>query len=366
MKIKRYMVNSMKEACELIREDLGPDAVIVSNKKVRERGIKGLFSKRKLEVTAAIDEENSKNFKNQNQKNLQDNQKKEVENDYLMREIGQIKKILQKKSQKEINVLEEKENSALYLKYKDILENIEIEKEIICDLMKNIEEHKIYNEFEFREILFERSKNIFKPVTRENQKSNILAFVGPPGVGKTTTLAKLGAQFALFNNLNIGLITIDTYRIGAVQQLQTYGEIMGVSVEVVMTPGEFKRAVEKNRKKDLVLVDTAGRPSKNSSQIAELKTYLDAAEPIDVYLVLSSETKNKDMMRMLNDYKILNYSKLIFTKTDETESLGSIINAAYKTGMPVAYITNGQNVPDDIEAGNPESLVKLILRDVNN
>ncbi len=359
MKIKRYVVKNMKEACELIRRDLGPNAVIVSNKKVRDKGIRGLFSMRKLEVTAALDEENS-NRKTEGQTHKKTQEIKEK--DYLLKEIGQIKELLQKNPQELNSNSDKTNNNSLATKYKKILENIEVEQEIVNDLLNDIKQYVNYSEVEFRKILHEKITRIFKPVTRENQKSNVLAFVGPPGVGKTTTLAKLGAQFALFNNLDIALITIDTYRIGAVQQIQTYGEIMGVSVEVVMTQGEFKRAVEKNRNKDLVLVDTAGRPSKNSSQIAELKTYLEAVEPIDIYLVLSSETKNKDMMRMINDYKVLNYSKLIFTKLDETESLGSIINASYKTGIPIAYITNGQNVPDDIESGEPESLVKLILK----
>lgn len=363
MKIKRYLARNMKEACDLIRNDLGPDAVIVSSQKIRERGIKGFFSPRKLEVTAAVDETEEKESIKVSIKP----QVKDSEDGGLKQELWQIKELLKKVTEKDL-ALSKKENenndeSYNLRKLKKALTDIEIQPDIVEVLLQDFKEEDYQGEA-FKEKLLKRAASFIKPVTRSNQKSNILAFVGPPGVGKTTTLAKLGAHFSLFNGLDIGLITIDTYRIGAVQQLQTYGDIIGVSVDVVMTPGEFKRAVEKNRKKDLVLIDTAGCPSKSASQISELKVYLQAVEPIDIYLVLSSETKDRDMMRMLNDFKMLNYSKLIFTKIDETEALGSILNAAYITGLPIAYITNGQSVPDDIDAGSPELLAELILGDV--
>ncbi|GAW92935.1 flagellar biosynthesis protein FlhF [Calderihabitans maritimus] len=355
MKIKRYVVRNMHEAFEVIRRDLGPEAVIISSRKIRENGLWGFFAPKKLEVTAAVD-----NLALQKQKAQQDSETQE-----LRREIAEMKALLHRMSQRKESEASEETNNSLVGKWQKILQDLDINKEIIQELLEGIEEQLNLSEEEndslIQEALVSRMADLLEPDTPTEGNSRILAFIGPTGVGKTTTLAKLAAQFALFQRKRIGLITIDTYRIGAVEQLKTYAEILGVPVDVVMTPKELKAAVGKHQDKDVILIDTAGRPSKNTMQIQELRGFIEAIKPVETFLVLSCTTKDRDLLRIVDDFKVIDYHKLIFTKTDETETLGSIVNVAYTCKLPVAYITNGQNVPDDIEEANPQKLAKMIL-----
>jgi len=348
VKIKRYVARNMSEACHLIKQDIGPDAIIVSSRRIRERGLKGFFVPRKIEVTAAVDEDSRES-------KLQD-------------ELGQIKKLINNLPEKLENDPVKGSTSSNQISLETIrngLLAIDIEPEPVDFLLKNIKEEILTGKAdEIKEVLIKRSAAVFKPAVHSYGQPEIIAFVGPPGIGKTTTLAKIGAIFSLFDSFNIGFITIDTYRIGAVEQLQIYGDIIGASVDMVSSPEGLNAAVEKNRDKDIILIDTAGRPSKNTRQIIELKSFLETLENINIYLVINVTAKNKDMVRILNDFKILAYSGLVFTKIDETDSYGAILNAAYLTGLPIVYITDGQNVPDDIEAANPELLAKLVMRDV--
>jgi flagellar biosynthesis protein FlhF len=217
---------------------------------------------------------------------------------------------------------------------------------------------------EIRKVLQQRMQAVFKPVPQRNKKPDIMAFIGVPGVGKTTTIAKIAALNALFANLSISLITIDLFRVGAIEQMRIYGEIIGASVDVVSPPGELLQAVEKNRDKDMILIDTTGRPSRNTYQLAEIKAFLEVIKGVNTYLVLNATTKVRDMVRIINDFKVIPYNQLIISKLDETESPVTILNAAFWTGLPIAYIPNGQNVPDDIEIANPEWLVGCIMKEV--
>jgi flagellar biosynthesis protein FlhF len=190
-----------------------------------------------------------------------------------------------------------------------------------------------------------------------------MAFIGPTGVGKTTTLAKLVAQFALFRNKKAALLTIDTYRIGAVEQLKTYSEIIGVPLDVVNTPEELKDSLQRHRDKEAIFIDTAGRSVKNKEQVLELQRFIDLIpERRDIFLTLSATTKGKDLSKIIEEYQRLKFNKLIITKIDETLNLGCIVNVADQAGMPVVYVTKGQNVPDDIEELSPEKAAGMVLR----
>lgn len=331
MKIKRYVVRDMREAVALIKRDLGPDALIVSSKRVRGKGLKGLLDPAMFEVTAAIEVERGADGGSRV---------------YVVPDE---------------DILEPVSSLSEY-KIRQCLLKMDIESETAEYLLHDIDFNR--DQAEIRLVLQQRLRMVFKPVPNRSKKPDIMAFIGVPGVGKTTTIAKIAAINALFNSMSIGLITIDAFRAGAVEQIRIYGEIIGASVDVVSTPAELLQAVDKHRSKDLILIDTTGRPSRNTYQLAEIKAFLEVIKGLETYLVISAGTKVRDTVKIINDYKVIPYSQLIVSKLDETESPGTLLNAAFMTGLPIAYITNGQNVPDDIEIANPDLLVSCIMKEV--
>ena len=188
-----------------------------------------------------------------------------------------------------------------------------------------------------------------------------MAFIGPTGVGKTTTIAKLAARCSLQIKRKVSLITIDTYRIAAVEQLKTYARIMNIPLFVSYTPEEMRRSIAENRDSALILIDTAGRSQADGEQIIDLKNYFGGGSGIEVMLVLSATTKNRDLRDITTRFSPIDAGKLIFTKLDETTTYGSIVNEAVRTKLPIAYFTAGQNVPDDIEAASPAKLARMLL-----
>ncbi len=193
-------------------------------------------------------------------------------------------------------------------------------------------------------------------------RPKIVALIGTTGVGKTTTIAKIAARFVLERGISVALITADTYRISAVDQLKTYSDIIGLPLEIVYSAAELKPALRKHRGKQLVLIDTAGRSQNNEYQMQELKEFLSADSSIEKHLVMSATTKERDAERILDRFSICKPDRLLFTKTDETDSLGLIVNILYDRRIALSYLTNGQSVPDDIEPARAETLAKLLLR----
>ena len=191
----------------------------------------------------------------------------------------------------------------------------------------------------------------------------IAALLGTTGVGKTTTLAKIAAKFVLEQGISAALITADTYRISAVEQLRTYSDILGLPLEIVYSPAELSKAINRHRNKDLILIDTAGRSQHNEYQMKELQEFLRANQRIEKHIVLSTTTKSSDAIDILEKFAVCEPDKVIFTKTDETASLGLIVNLLFKQKkLSLSYITNGQSVPDDIIPANSEVLADLLLR----
>lgn len=191
----------------------------------------------------------------------------------------------------------------------------------------------------------------------------IIALVGPTGVGKTTTTAKLAAMYALNRGNKVALITMDIFRVGAVEQLKTYSRIMGIPLEVASTPKELEKAVEKHSACDLIFVDTAGRSHKDKEKLDEMKNFLDNKIPIEVYLCLSATTKDRELEEILNRFRIFQVSKVVFTKIDECESFGNMVNLLMKDNLQIAYFTTGQRVPEDIEVATSAKLAEMILRE---
>ena len=191
----------------------------------------------------------------------------------------------------------------------------------------------------------------------------IIALVGPTGVGKTTTTAKLAAMYALNRGNKVALITMDIFRVGAVEQLKTYTKIMGIPLEVASTPKELERAVERHSDCDLILIDTAGRSHKDSDKLEEMKGFLETTIQSDIYLCLSATTKDRELEVILNRFSIFPISKVVFTKLDECESVGCIVNLLLRANLQIAYFTTGQRVPEDIEVATSEKLAELILKE---
>jgi flagellar biosynthesis protein FlhF len=189
----------------------------------------------------------------------------------------------------------------------------------------------------------------------------VVALIGPTGVGKTTTIAKLAASFKLHQNKRVGLITIDTYRIGAVDQLRMYARIIDVPLQVVLTPEELVEAVRSMQDMDYILIDTAGRSQNDDLKMKELKTFLDAAKPHEIHLVLSTTGHQSHMVSAAEKFKSLGVTRLILTKLDEAVSFGVLLSVLKKIDASISYVTTGQDVPDDIEVGDGRKLAQLVL-----
>lgn len=195
-------------------------------------------------------------------------------------------------------------------------------------------------------------------------RPTVVAFVGPTGVGKTTTIAKLAANMKLRENRRVGLVTIDSYRIAAVEQLKTYAQILKVPLASVLTPEAMRTAIAKMSDCDLILIDTAGRSQRDALRIAELGKFLEAAEPDQVHLVLATTTGEPTIRQAIERFSKLGARRLIFTKVDEAVGFGVILNVLKRADVRLSYLTTGQAVPDDIEIGSAARVAQMIVGDV--
>ena len=202
-----------------------------------------------------------------------------------------------------------------------------------------------------------------EPILKEQaDEQQVVALIGPTGVGKTTTIAKLAANYNLFEGKKVGLITIDTYRIAAVEHLKTYGDIINLPVEVVYSPSDLNQSIANLKDCDLILIDTAGRSPHNQAMMDELQRFLANSRIGVILLVISATTKYQDMLTIAESFSKIAYTHLVFTKLDETGSLGPIVSLAMNIKRPISYFTNGQNVPDDIEVAKPNKLISQLFK----
>ncbi len=209
--------------------------------------------------------------------------------------------------------------------------------------------------------LIQRMIRTTGPIPTSGGQQRLVALVGPTGVGKTTTIAKLAANFRLREKRRVGLITVDTYRIAAVEQLRTYADIIDLPMEVVSSPRQTKGAIAKLGDVDLILMDTAGRSPRDEVKIQELKLILAEAEADEVHLVLSSVSSAANLSRTVERFRPVGLSSLLFTKLDESAMLGHLLAVIDDCRLPLSYVTHGQNVPDDIEAAAAEKLATEML-----
>lgn len=191
----------------------------------------------------------------------------------------------------------------------------------------------------------------------------IMAVVGPTGVGKTTTIAKLAAMYALNRKVSVAMITTDNFRVGAVEQLKTYAKIMDLPIEVAGSSQELAKALAKHADKDLILIDTAGRSPKDSERLEEMKTYLECQPGIDIYLCLSATTRAREIDEIIATFGTLPITRLLFTKLDESKSFGCIVDTYLKHKMPLSYFSTGQKVPEDIEVATARKLASMVVKE---
>ncbi len=199
------------------------------------------------------------------------------------------------------------------------------------------------------------------PIRAMAGRRKVVALVGPTGVGKTTTIAKLAANFRLRDGIRMGLVTVDTYRIAAVEQLRTYAEIIDLPMKVVTSPQDMRRALDDLTGLDLVLIDTAGRSPRDDLKIQELKSLLGEASVDEVHLVMSLTASVRSILMTAEQFKAVNPTAMVLTKLDEAAGMGSLLSVSRQVQLPISYVTTGQDVPDDIEPANASRLSRLVL-----
>ncbi|MEZ0537784.1 flagellar biosynthesis protein FlhF [Caldicellulosiruptoraceae bacterium PP1] len=368
MKIRRYIANDMQEAMIRIKSELGKDAVILSTKKIKQKGLLGFFKKPLIEVTAAFEEKNPYPLEKSYNKDIQD--KKEETED--LKNIDKIEKRIEEIERLILNISKEitetpQANQAKKKGFIDIakqnLKKNGVEEEIIEDIIKEIDSSQSINNI--INSLYKNIKNKLEPVeildTKADKKPYVIFFVGPTGVGKTTTIAKIAAKLIYEYDKTVAFITADTYRIAAVEQLKTYAEIMSIKTKVWYDANEYPQIIDELKDFDYILVDTAGRSHKNDQHMDELKNFIEIAIPNQIYLLLNITTSPNILKDIIDKYSFLNHYNIIITKIDECSSYGNILNIKYFTKKPISYVTTGQNVPDDIQEFDAEKFSKLIM-----
>lgn len=350
----------MQEAIMMVKAELGREAIILHSKKIK-KGVFGLFGKPAVEVIAAINPEDRAPV--QKARHEAAPIKEILELTTIHQEIAQVKEALVSLNTNFTSKLHEEFLPPAHLKQIcTLLSSQGVADTYIKELVLALESStEAGGELAAAAQAFLSSTLQSEAFKGGRGGQRVAAFVGPTGVGKTTTIAKLAAQLALFDGLSVGLITADTYRIAAVDQLKTYAEIIGVPLEVVFSVADMAKARAKYADKDCILIDTAGRSQKNVGQMSELQNFLEAAVPSDVALVLSANMQAEVIQDCLDRFEPCAYNQLIFTKLDETNGYGPMYNAIRGSGLPLSYVTIGQNVPEDIRVGEPEYISGLLL-----
>lgn len=290
----------------------------------------------------------------------------------IEKEVNDIKNALNRllEGQKMQNISSEEESTLS--PYREILQSNDFDPEecefIIKEVKNSISREDLKDKFKIEKSLKDLIKNRIVtagPIKKGNRKK-IVMFIGPTGVGKTTTMAKLGAIHSLREGSKVAFITIDNYRIAATEQLKKYAEIMRIPVHVVSDQKNFREVIAKE-KADIIMVDTSGRSHNNDLKIAEIKTFADSVEyDFEKILCVSANTKKKDLNLIFKSFNVMQFDSIIITKVDETSYIGNVINVADKYNKPISYFTDGQEVPNDIHVADADEIVDLMVRETGN
>ena len=382
MKIKRFVAEDMQGALNQVKDAFGGNALILQTRRLRQGGLLGFFGKNLVEVTAAMADRDELPFQNEyadHQIPLEAKlipEKEEFIQDFsLKEEIQDIKSML---GEMMLGLETNTSSSSGYPKYFQLIYRTlrfgDVEDKLAHRLIKQTMgsiPHSSWDDYEkVHQAVLDKIADCFPrsyPINyrKGNKKKRIIALVGPTGVGKTTTIAKLAAKFSILEKKKVALVTVDTYRVAAVEQLKTYADLLAVPMETASTPKQLQEALLKYEDNDLILVDTAGRSPLDEIAMAELKSFLGICPEIEIFLVLCATTKQTDLWEIIARFSHLPIKQLIFTKLDETLRYGVILNVVSGVRKGLVYVTTGQDVPDDIEVADPIKLAQLILQ-VNN
>ncbi|HUY89840.1 MAG TPA: flagellar biosynthesis protein FlhF [Pirellulales bacterium] len=400
MDVKTYRARTMQEALALVRRELGPEAAVLQTREVRGAGWRGLFGgARQIEVVASkevnvpsrLPKRAAQNplplgegrvranplplgaaasanplplGEGANTSTIESSpgiewEAKAMFRDELKGQLDELHSLVEELCRRSRPHAGADWSDGLFRLYADLIE-AEISEDIARDLIERLRSDARYaagrrvyeNDLAAAQArlaeMVEDEIPIGGPIRLAPGKRRLVALVGPTGVGKTTTIAKLAANFRLRDKRRVGLITVDTYRIAAVEQLRTYADIIDLPMRVVATPHEMREAVDAMSDLDLVLLDTAGRSPQDEVKLRELKLFLSEAEADEVHLVLSSTASTATLLRTAERFAALGTTALVLTKLDEAGALGSLLPLWRSCKLPLSYLTNGQNVPDDI------------------
>lgn len=415
MIIKKFQGKTEESAIADAKKELGNNVVIMNVKKVKPKGLFSFFKAQIFEVTVALEDEKEKynqapvakmkietaresanqlfhdepdNVTKQRTTNLQEaarredtiaeqHRKQEKSEKNLENKIDSLQTLLEKQlvrreenSTDEENKQQENDETFVFtqLLYNTLIDN-EVNEKFANQIIEEIgKSHKpnMPIDYVLSSIYQKMILKFGKPeeIQPAEKGPKVIFFVGPTGVGKTTTIAKIASKFKVEKNKKIALLTADTYRIAAAEQLRTYAGILDVPFRVIYSPEEAQNAIRDFSSYEYIFVDTTGHSHHNETQketMQELLESLGNEIEKEVYLVLSATTKYRDLVNIADAYHKLSEYKLIFTKLDETETLGNLLNLRLHTGASLSYVTSGQNVPEDIENFNPQNTVKLLL-----
>jgi len=398
MRIKRYVGRTMKEALSLARSELGEDVLILSTRKLRRGGFLGLFGGEVVfEVTAAAEEspKPSKSFQYQNTVKPLPTQvppadKHGTASIYQLREILSKNPEIRKEEKTSRNTQTNPTTHSELEEIKDMIGNLQRlvlrgkaqyppPYDLLAELLESQELSRDSVERIIRSMMMHCGSHCEMDESFWNQLTDVLIttvrtdipfpkgkaiFVGPTGVGKTTTVAKLAAKYHLDMGIDVMLVTVDTFRIAAADQLRTYAELIGIPFAVAYTPKELSYILKEAEEHKLILIDTAGKNPHSELHINELMAFMNVAEADVVYLVLSAVTRHRDLLEAYRRMKKVGVTHFVFTKLDETRVFGPLIDLIRISRVPVAYFTNGQRVPDDIEEAKPKVLASLLVEEV--
>ncbi|MBN1764424.1 MAG: flagellar biosynthesis protein FlhF [Sedimentisphaerales bacterium] len=409
MKLKTFRAPTMPQALALVKRHMGSDAVIVQTRTYKRGGIFGLGCKSIVEITARPTRPDDRVKKpapvanrlqrlytagttpQENDRVGADRFRDSVSmpmsvmdkpddsgvraaialsgtDEHVKSELVLLRQLVENLVKEQRQLHEPRMPEQLFELYLDLIQR-EVADEIARDLIEkingNITDQQCNCIDLVRQRLIEEIDKMISttgPICNNvNGTARVVALIGPTGVGKTTTIAKIAANLKLRQNKKVGFITIDTYRIGAIDQLRMYAQIIDVPVKVVLTPNELREAVDSMRDFDVVLIDTAGRCQNDQLKLTELKTFMKAAQPHEIHLVLSGTTHHSHMISAAEKFKTIGVDRIILTKLDEAISFGVILSVMRKIDASISYITTGQDVPDDIEVGNGRRLARMLL-----